>query len=255
MTPSGCRWTPPSPARCCRTAPGSSARRSAAIMAGDDDPLARLLERRRSLPGRGLRLAARDGFTPSIALTPGLVRVGDGDARAVAAAVGADADTFLVLTGLHARTGWKYMERGYRHVWWDAGTMLANLIALAVGGRPRAAPVHGLRRRELNRLLGADGAQRVLACGDRTRGGGGVSYPLAEAAQADPRSTSSICSGVALVVDRLRGTVLPRRGAVAAIRRRSSVRRYGTDPLPARRGRGLARPGRRRRSPRTRPPS
>ena len=66
------------------------------------------------------------------ALTPGLVRVGEGDARsAVAAAVGASAETFVVLTGVHSRTGWKYMERGYRHVWWDAGTMLANLLALA----------------------------------------------------------------------------------------------------------------------------
>ena len=43
----------------------------------------------------------------------------------------ASGDTFVVLTGIHARTGWKYMERGYRHVWWDAGTMLANLLALA----------------------------------------------------------------------------------------------------------------------------
>src|SRR5262249_35042698 len=28
-------------------------------------------------------------------------------------------------------TGWRYAERGYRHVYWDAGTMLAQLLALA----------------------------------------------------------------------------------------------------------------------------
>ena len=85
-------------------------------------------------------VAARDGLYSFDALTPGFVRVEDGDARAVvAAAAGADAETFLVLTGLHARTGWKYLERGYRHVWWDAGTMLANLLALAAarGLEPR----------------------------------------------------------------------------------------------------------------------
>jgi SagB-type dehydrogenase family enzyme len=94
-------------------------------------------------------VAAEDGLHSFDALTPGLVRVGDGDARAaVGAAVDADAETFVVLTGLHARTGWKYMERGYRHVWWDAGTMLANLLALAAadGRRPGAPAVRRLRR-------------------------------------------------------------------------------------------------------------
>jgi nitroreductase len=54
-----------------------------------------------------------------------------------AAAVAADVAAFIVLTGIPARTGWKYGERGYRHVWWDAGTMLANLLAAADGLEPR----------------------------------------------------------------------------------------------------------------------
>ena len=68
-------------------------------------------------------------------LTPGLVRIG-GDVRE---RLGVAAYETIVLTGLHVRTGWKYMERGYRHVWWDAGTMLANLLALAAaeGHEPR----------------------------------------------------------------------------------------------------------------------
>jgi SagB-type dehydrogenase family enzyme len=103
-------------------------------------------------------VAAPDGLFSFDPLTPGLVRLGDGDACArVSAAVDADADAFLVLTGIHARTGWKYMERGYRHVWWDAGTMIANLLALAAaqGLEPR---LHmGFVDRELNGLLGVDG--------------------------------------------------------------------------------------------------
>ncbi len=117
-------------------------------------------------------VAAEDGLYSFDALTPALVQVVDGDARAaVAAAVDATADTFVVLTGIHARTGWKYMERGYRHVWWDAGTMLANLLALAAarGLEPRlyAAFVD----RELNEALGIDGrseyALAVLSIGAR----------------------------------------------------------------------------------------
>jgi len=37
----------------------------------------------------------------------------------------------VVVTGVPWRTGWKYRERGYRHVYWDAGTMLAQLLAVA----------------------------------------------------------------------------------------------------------------------------
>jgi SagB-type dehydrogenase family enzyme len=37
----------------------------------------------------------------------------------------------LVVTGVPWRTGWRYRERGWRHVYWDAGTMLAQLLAVA----------------------------------------------------------------------------------------------------------------------------
>jgi hypothetical protein len=42
----------------------------------------------------------------------------------------ARAGAVLVLTGILWRTAWKYEARGYRHLSWDAGTMLANLLAL-----------------------------------------------------------------------------------------------------------------------------
>lgn len=37
----------------------------------------------------------------------------------------------LVVTGVPWRTGWRYRERGYRHVLWDAGTMLSQTLAVA----------------------------------------------------------------------------------------------------------------------------
>jgi hypothetical protein len=37
----------------------------------------------------------------------------------------------VVVTGVPWRTGWRYRERGWRHIYWDAGTMLAQLLALA----------------------------------------------------------------------------------------------------------------------------
>jgi nitroreductase len=65
--------------------------------------------------------------------------------------------TTLVVTGIPWRTGWRYAERGFRHIYWDAGTMLAQTLALAdsAGLSPR------LRSRfpdaDVSRLVGADG--------------------------------------------------------------------------------------------------
>jgi SagB-type dehydrogenase family enzyme len=37
----------------------------------------------------------------------------------------------LIVTGVPWRTGWRYRERGYRHVYWDAGTLLSQLLGVA----------------------------------------------------------------------------------------------------------------------------
>src|SRR3954471_14993742 len=34
----------------------------------------------------------------------------------------------IVVTGVPWRTGWRYRERGFRHIYWDAGTMLAQTL-------------------------------------------------------------------------------------------------------------------------------
>ncbi|MDQ4133811.1 MAG: hypothetical protein M3179_11555 [Actinomycetota bacterium] len=52
----------------------------------------------------------------------GLVRLGDAPA---------DTPPALVVTGVPWRTTWKYRERGFRHLWWDAGTMLAQTLLVA----------------------------------------------------------------------------------------------------------------------------
>jgi SagB-type dehydrogenase family enzyme len=61
--------------------------------------------------------------------------------------------TTLIVTGVPWRTGWRYSERGWRHLYWDAGTMLAQTLALAGPARlwtrfPDAT---------VARLIGADG--------------------------------------------------------------------------------------------------
>jgi hypothetical protein len=37
----------------------------------------------------------------------------------------------VVVTGVPWRTAWRYRERGFRHVYWDAGTMLSQALAAA----------------------------------------------------------------------------------------------------------------------------
>jgi hypothetical protein len=63
----------------------------------------------------------------------------------------------VVVTGVPWRTGWRYRERGYRHVYWDAGTMLAQL--LTVGESAGLAPSLYTRFPDasLAALVGADG--------------------------------------------------------------------------------------------------
>jgi SagB-type dehydrogenase family enzyme len=65
--------------------------------------------------------------------------------------------TTLVVTGIPWRTGWRYAERGFRHLYWDAGAMLANTLALAedAGLAPRLRTV--FPDHTVTGLVGADG--------------------------------------------------------------------------------------------------
>jgi SagB-type dehydrogenase family enzyme len=94
--------------------------------------------------------------------------------------------TALVVTGVPWRTGWRYAERGWRHIYWDAGTMLAQALALAesAGLDPRLWT--RFPDAEVTRLVGADGTHEFpvavvgLGGGDdepAIRPGGGEAAP------------------------------------------------------------------------------
>jgi SagB-type dehydrogenase family enzyme len=78
----------------------------------------------------------------------------------------------LIVTGIPWRTGWRYAERGWRHLYWDAGTALSQLIAAAdsIGAGPRLQT--RFADAAIARLVGADGVHEfplaVLVLGDGT---------------------------------------------------------------------------------------
>jgi SagB-type dehydrogenase family enzyme len=66
-------------------------------------------------------------------------------------------DAAIVVTGVPWRTGWRYRERGYRHIYWDAGTMLAQTLALAHSAGIPARLYTTFPDRAVTELVGADG--------------------------------------------------------------------------------------------------
>lgn len=78
--------------------------------------------------------------------------------------------TTIVLTGVPWRTGWRYRERGFRHLYWDAGTTLAQTLVVAesAGLTPRLWTRFG--DAAVARLVGADGvhefALALVSLGD-----------------------------------------------------------------------------------------
>jgi SagB-type dehydrogenase family enzyme len=77
-----------------------------------------------------------------------LVRIGPAAAGEV---------TTLVVTGVPWRTGWRYAERGWRHLYWDGGTLLAQLQAAAASAGLAPQPRSLFPDRSVCRLVGADG--------------------------------------------------------------------------------------------------
>jgi SagB-type dehydrogenase family enzyme len=204
-----------------------------------------------------------------------LRRLRDGDFRAHLAAAAAEPAVAglplcLVLTGIPWRTTWKYRERGYRHLFWDAGAIVANLLAVAAAGGWDARVLLGFVDQEVSGLLGlgqpeeyplglvtveapavaqASGIPRLEPIGPRTRplSRAPRSYPLGAAAQ----RAGELPSAEALSVwrnqaNRLRaqpatrslpaGEVGQARAATdtieAVILRRGSTRRFARQPIP-----------------------
>lgn len=94
-------------------------------------------------------------FSPlEFALTP----LRDGDHRDAA---DVDAPAAIVLTGIPWRTTWKYGERGWRHLYWDAGTMLANILATADAHGMDHETMLGFDDETVAGLLGIDGVSEM----------------------------------------------------------------------------------------------
>jgi SagB-type dehydrogenase family enzyme len=184
-----------------------------------------------------------------------------GDVRAALAVTAAAPElarslAVVVQSGILWRTAWKYQARGYRHLWWDAGTMLANLLAVAELEGLDPAVWTGFIDAAVNRLLGVDGeretALALLSVGraDVARGVPGlddvdfavaplsrseVPYPDAYALHA----ASSLRSEEEVVRFRDGGRDdgrLPRFAATREelerlLHRRGSVREFSPDPI------------------------
>jgi hypothetical protein len=80
----------------------------------------------------------------------------------------------LVVTGVPWRTGWRYRERGYRHIFWDAGTLVSQQLALAASAGLQARLYSVFPDLEVRDLVGADGIAEfpvaVVALGDTPPG-------------------------------------------------------------------------------------
>jgi len=90
-----------------------------------------------------------------------LRRLREGDFRGALAIAAADDDlarqpATLVLSAIYWRNTWKYAARGYRHLFWDSGSMLANLLASATALDLAARAITCFVDLEVNGLLALD---------------------------------------------------------------------------------------------------
>jgi SagB-type dehydrogenase family enzyme len=191
-----------------------------------------------------------------------LGRVRRGDFRAaLVAATGAEpsvarAPVVAVLTSTFWRNAWKYQARAYRHVFWDSGTILANLLAVAAAYALPARVVLGFADDAVNRLLDVDpereAAVGLIALGEaqgdpppapaieplglptRRLSASEVEYPPIGAMHA----ASSLGSGEEAAAwrpgaspDRASAPLPGERAVEDVIRRRGSSRRFLDDPI------------------------
>jgi SagB-type dehydrogenase family enzyme len=73
----------------------------------------------------------------------------------------AGAPVVMALTSTWWRNAWKYQARAYRHAFWDSGTVLANLLAVAAANGLAAHVLVGFADSEVNALLDVDPAHEA----------------------------------------------------------------------------------------------
>jgi SagB-type dehydrogenase family enzyme len=100
--------------------------------------------------------------------TLGRLRSGDYRAALVEATGGepatAHAPALLIATSTFWRNAWRYLERAYRHTWWDLGTTLANVLAVATAEGLQSKVVLGFDDAAVNRLLDVNGLREAAVC-------------------------------------------------------------------------------------------
>src|SRR5439155_1772723 len=67
----------------------------------------------------------------------------------------------IVCAGTYWRNSWKYHARAYRHLGWDNGTILANMLAMATAHQFPAKIICGFVDSEVNALLDLDPEREV----------------------------------------------------------------------------------------------
>jgi SagB-type dehydrogenase family enzyme len=92
-----------------------------------------------------------------------LLRAGDFRAALVAASgeepAMAAAPVVLAVTSTFWRNAWRYRERAYRHAFWDAGTSLSHILAVAASADVPAELVFGYADPLVDAVLGVDGVR------------------------------------------------------------------------------------------------
>ena len=87
----------------------------------------------------------------------------------------------IVVTGVPWRTGWKYRERGYRHIFWDGGAMLAQLLALASSAGLEPSLFSRFPDATVESLVGADGVHEFAVAVVSLGSANGTLAPSGEA--------------------------------------------------------------------------
>ncbi len=70
----------------------------------------------------------------------------------------------LIFSALYWRSAWKYRARAYRYCFWDAGTLLANLLAAANADEISTEIITFFADAPVERLLDVDGAREGVVC-------------------------------------------------------------------------------------------
>ena len=87
----------------------------------------------------------------------------------------------IIVTGVPWRTGWKYRERGYRHIFWDGGAMLAQLLALASSAGLEPSLFSRFPDATVESLVGADAVHEFAVAVVSLGAANGTPAPSGEA--------------------------------------------------------------------------